>query len=316
MKYVPHIIKHLIKNVNSDFKYFKYYKKNQFNKNGIAADVIRLTHSIEKGLSLKKIRQGFGHKKQTELMEMIGIIEKNNNNYYDEIIKMAVNALNSYLEYHKEIGYRDDYFDTLENFVYLHREYLQSNYGGTKILNKEDLKFNINEVERVFKTRHSIRDFDNKPVDEEIIKKAIEIAQSAPSACNRQGYRCYVVDKSKANGIKNWLSGVGGFSDNLDKVILITGKISSYRFDENYQYIVSASIFGAYLSLALHLYGIGACIIQRPVVWTKDWENIKKEYKIEKDEQIVLCIGIGMLKDKTKVPISHRLSIDEICKFV
>ena len=44
-------------------------------------------------------------------------------------------------------------------------------------------------VENLFNTRHSIRQFGEDKVKIEDIKKAIELAQRAPSACNRQAVR-------------------------------------------------------------------------------------------------------------------------------
>ena len=316
MKKLKNKFKHIIKNLFNNIKYNKYYKISSKNINGIAADVIRLTHSIEKGLTLQNVKLGYGHEKQKEIISMISIIEDEESCYCKEAIKMAVNAINQYIEYHKIKKYSDDYFSELEKFVDIHRSYLEPNYGGTKNLRREELQFNEEEINHFFNTRHSIRDFAQKPIDEELIRKAIELAQTAPSACNRQAYRCYVIDKSKADNLKMWLSRVGVFADKLDKIILVTGKTSAYRYNENYQYVVSASIFAAYLSLTLHLYGIGSCVIQRPVVWTKGWDNIRKEYKIDNDEQIVVCLGIGMLKENTTVPISHRININEICKFI
>ena len=160
------------------------------------------------------------------------------------------------------------------------------------------------------------RSFSNKPVNNKILKKAILLAQRAPSACNRQGVRVYVVDKYKAQNFIKQLKGIGGFAESLDKLILVTGKISSYKYNEINQFVVSASIFTGYLSLTLHAYGLGACIIQRSVVYNPKMEKIKKQFSIPGDEQVVCMIGVGNIEGKINVPTSHRIDIDEFSKFI
>ena len=205
---------------------------------------------------------------------------------------------------------------SLNEFTRDRAKAINNNLGGTIDFNCEKIDLNIQEIEKLFNTRHSIRNFSTKPVSNDIIKKAIELAHKCPSACNRQGVRSYIIDKSKANIILENPNGFKSFSENISKYIIITGKISSYNYGKINQYIVSASIFAGYLSLTLHLYGLGACIIQRPVIWNENMEKLKKEFEIEDDEQIICMIGVGSIEGIIKVPISHKISIDEFAKFI
>ena len=307
-------LKYYFNTFRSCFEFSKYYNGKGYNK--LAAELIRNTHSIEKGLSISNIKSGFGHKKQQDMIEIINKLENIDNLYYKETINMAIDSLKKYIEYHDSINYSDDFIIKLKDYVSQKATDNEINYGGTVELDSKDIKFDTNEIERFFNTRHSIRKFSTKPVDKKILKKAILLAQRAPSACNRQAVRTYVIDKGKAQGLIKKLSGIGGFANSLDKIIIITGKISSYRYGEINQFIVSASIYAGYLSLTLHAYGLGACIIQRPVVYNTDIEKIKKEYDIEEDEQVICMIGVGNIEGKFNVPISHRLDISEFSKFI
>lgn len=141
----------------------------------------------------------------------------------------------------------------------------------------------------------------------EQLRKAIEIAQRAPSTCNRQGVRAYVITGERRSCLKGWIEGTGGFSDAIDKYVLITGRISSYRKDEPFQYIVSASIFAGYLTLALQSVSIGTCVIQRSVLYNRKWVDVAGALGIPRDEQVVLMIGTGMPKKEFNVPVSSRL---------
>ena len=164
--------------------------------------------------------------------------------------------------------------------------------------------------------RHSVRDFSKAPVPMELLRSACELALHAPSACNRQGTRIYILSEQKKDLLDEWLSGVGGFAEEVDKYIIITAKVSVYRFEEacQFQYVVSPAILAGYLSLSLQSLGIGACLIQRPLVRTGSWVNFSKKLGIADDEQIVLMIGVGMLKSEYNVPISNRLDYKTMVK--
>lgn len=169
-------------------------------------------------------------------------------------------------------------------------------------------------LKRLAEQRHSIRDFSGESVPNEKLRKALAIAQRSPSACNRQGVRAYIISGNKKNCLEGWLEGTGGFSGAVDKYILITGQLSAYHVDEPFQYIVSASIFAGYLTLALQSVGVGACVIQRALLHNKKWTEVAAALGIPGDEQVVLMIGTGMPKDSYTVPISKRLPLNEQTK--
>ena len=75
-------------------------------------------------------------------------------------------------------------------------------------------------------------------------------------------------------------------------------------------------MYAAYLSLTLHLYGLGSCICQRIVTWNEKWDDYRKKMNIPSDEQVVCVLCVGNLKEKCRVPISHRINSDEFCKFL
>ena len=274
-----------------------------------SAELMRNIHSIEKGLSIENPRLGFGKAKIDEILKQVSYFQEYKDGYFNEISKMAVTVLNKYLEFHVDNNYSDNTIDDLKLKIKKYDYLFEDGYGGVVPFKKSNLKFNINEIEEFFETRHSIRDFSNKPVDKEKLVSALRLAQKAPSACNRQGVRAYVIENNN-DEIKKWITGVGGFENSVNKYILITAKQTAYRWNEFNQYIVSASMYAAYLSLTLHLYGFGACVVQREVIWNKKWNNIRKNLNISNDEQAICLLCVGNLKDNFNVPVSHRLEND------
>ena len=297
-------------------KVLKILNDSKYKYNRMTAELIQNTHSIEKGLSIEKPRLGFGHQKQENMLKLINNLKNSKSEYHQEAIKMATDSLKEYVEFNNENNYTDDIIEKIKEYLKEYKNDDNNKYGGTITMERSKMKFNIEEIENFFETRHSVRDFDTTEVEREKLEKALELAQRAPSACNRQGVRAYVLGKKHFDIMKDGLEGIGGFSEAVDKYILITGKLTSYTPDENYQYIVSASIYAAYLSLTLHLYGLGACMIQRPVVFSKRMNLWREKLKIPGDEQIICLLGVGNLKEKYKVPVSHRLKNDEMIKFL
>lgn len=285
-------------------------------KNHLAAELSRFTHSIEKGMTIQTPRLGFGHDKQRKMMQLIVQLESSQSAYHTEVCAVAMDALQEYLNFHEVRGYRDEFFDELEEFIRKHQVAHEGKLGGVYAFKKEACTFDADEMERFFHTRHSIRDFAETDVDDAALAKALRLAQYAPSACNRQGVRAYVLNREKSGELAKNLSGIGGFADKASRLILITGKTSAYRADETYQYIVSASIYAAYLSLTLHAYGLASCVVQRQVVWSRDWDALRQRYGIPEDEQIVIMLAVGNMKDECLVPVSHRLENEEMIKFI
>lgn len=287
----------------------------EFTQARLEADIIRLVHSIEKGLSISHPRPGFGIDKIKKIIALCDIYTKNG--YPEkECLYIARDALYSYLAWNDENKYTSGELYLIKKLygdVFGNLPQTDELYGGMIEIDTDDFNFDINDIENLFETRHSIREFSGEEVTDAEIKKAIILAQRSPSACNRQGVRVYSVSSKKyiAETGKS-LEGIGGFAEDVNKFLLITAKQSAYGLFENNQYIVSASMFAGYLTLALHAYGIAACTVQRSLSYNQSWINFCKKNHIPADEQVVVMIGIGKYKKTTKVPVSKRLSLDYI----
>lgn len=286
-----------------------------FTQARLEADIIRLVHSIEKGLSISNPRPGFGIDKIKKILALCDIYTKNG--YPEkECLYFAKDSLYAYLAWNDEIKYTSGELYLIKKLygdLFGSLPQTDDRYGGMIEIDSEDFDFDINDIENLFETRHSIREFSGEAVTDAEIRKAVKLAQRSPSACNRQGVRVYSVSSKKyiAETGKS-LEGIGGFAEDVDKFLLITAKQSAYGLFENNQYIVSASMFAGYLTLALHAYGIAACTVQRSLSYNKSWDKFCQKNNIPEDEQIVVMIGIGKYKKNTKVPVSRRLNLDYI----
>lgn len=303
-------IKYLLETIVANRKLYKILSADEFKNRRLEGEIIRNTHSIEKGLSLESVRMGFGYKKITEAYQYIYTYVKNGGNIDAVPIRMFTDAVKAYLLFHKQHSYSDNHIVEIEqknvslcNKMSTH----DNNYGGYKEIARENFtKEEQDVIKKLFFSRHSVREFSGTPVNDEKLKQAIEMACQCPSACNRQCYRVYIVEHKDFNKLKGWMDGVGGFADELDKILIITGNLSVYRKGEHYQFAVTGSVFASYLTLSLEAMNIGCCFMQRPIFPNKKWKELAKGLTIPGDEQVVCALGVGNLKARYKVPVSYR----------
>lgn len=305
--------------VKSHWFIFNVLHGSIYKKNKIVGELLRNTHSIEKGMSLENVRLGFGTLKILAALRLVEEYLKYGE-LTDEPVMMFLDALDSYLRFHEERNFCNS---TIENIrgraLELNEKRKKSPqdssivYGGTIMV--EHQYYTDQEqtfFSKLFYNRHSVRDFADGAVDIEALRKAIELALHCPSACNRQGFGLYIVNKKDFNLLDGCFDGIGGFTDKIDKILFITGKISAYRQSEMHQWIVSSSIFAAYLSLTLEVYNIGACFIQRQLLYNSKRQKSYDKIGIAHDEQVICCLGIGNLKRSYAVPVSHRMKPETI----
>ena len=299
---------------------YNYLHDRKFKANRLIGEILRNTHSIEKGLSIENPRLGFGVAKIEDAFEFCQEYEALKGTMEVTPIIMFRDALVAYLAFHQEKKFSDSGVEKVRSIEKKISDRLSctcKQMGGYMIVNKHLYTSDEQEtMSRLFNDRHSVREFAHTPIVEDDLRKAIQLAMRCPSACNRQNYRLHVIEKEKFNLLNGWLDGVGGFSDDVEKFLLITGRLSDFRHTEELQYLFSPIVFASYLTLTLQLYGIGCCFIQRTLVPSRKNETMKKVLSISKDEQIVCALGIGNYKEKYKVPVSYRLSFDDIVTIV
>lgn len=165
-------------------------------------------------------------------------------------------------------------------------------------------------------SRHSVRQFSDTDIDIENIRKAVDLAKYAPTACNRQAYQVYLYDSPKmTDQIGEFIAGNTGFASDVKRYLIITGFLSSFydSFERNQVY-VEAGIFIMSLVEALHNFGIASCVLQ-------NGEHRKKQRKLKElckeigeDEKIIAFVAIGNYKDEVTYAVSNRKTVDEILK--
>ena len=191
---------------------------------------------------------------------------------------------------------------------------------GKEIYN---LEFDYNELDSeavlyAIKTRRSIRRWKNKPVPKELVRKVIEAAQWAPSACNRQSTRYIVLeDESQKQLLVNlrekWLG-------NAPVLIFIGADKRNYLPEEiDYVPYMDASMAAQNLLLSAHALGLGAVIcktagwdinVGRSKEYTKAISNMYSGLNIPTYFIPVSIIALGYSARYPKEP--QRMPFDQV----
>lgn len=313
VKKLKQVLKALLLGGYSVFCNVKILSKGQTKSN----ELLQLSHRIEKGLCIKNPRSLWGWSKAWELVSLIENVSSTPTSDVEFGIQTAKGVLNSYLKAKEKSTYQKDLENCAKFKEYLNKkgiEISQSDFGGVFEKSLTDVSFDDAEfsaIQKLFNTRHSVRDFAKSDVSKEKILKAIELANRCPSACNRQPTKIYIIDaQDRINlGYKN--------EYNANKYIILTGCISAFKISEQNDWLVSPSIFAAFLTLSLHSLGIGSCVIRKDLVNQKKYNSAIRSFcNIPKNEQIVLELAIGNYNDNFFVPKSNRKNSLEIARFI
>lgn len=271
------------------------------------ADLIIKSHAIEKGLSMECVRLGFGQEKVEKILDEITEYKK----YYSNTLFIEkINAiLNSYFCFNKNSVPNC----LIEKYKATFKECLDKVEGGTYLINNIDIKKATNiDFDSFLKSRYAIRDFDNTPVNIDLIYKAIEMAKKTPSACNRQPWGVYIYTNEFKKDILRW-QGNKGFIENIQVVVVVTSSLESFFINEIHQAYIDGGLYAMTLLLCLHSVGLGTIPLTLGMMSSKN-KALYTKFGISKKEVPILMIGIGNTKNEYKVAVSNRKDIKEYIK--
>lgn len=321
MENVRQLVWYVYKEILQCFHLIKIYSTKKFKRKNYDFQIIKTCHNLERGLSMDEPREGFARERILKMYTMIQYcmeVDGANDN-----IKYAFSVLEQYFRWHYNYAPNkiQKVSDIYEKYVELNgkMQVEQRVPAGTYCCSYKDVNFEemYNNLSQIIKTRHSVRCYSGEEVSKEEILSAIQLAQNAPSACNRQPAKVYVVDKGDRELVRKWLEGsMTNFFNQWDKVLIITSDHCAFSMNEPWQYIVSPSIFVGNLSLCLHASGIANCIIQRNLTWNNIEKTIHELCTIPENEQIICCMALGKYPNDVKLPISKRYETSGIVKFV
>ena len=281
------------------------------------AHVIMNYHVIEKGLTMPKRHLWFGKIAVCELIETLSGFARH---FGDDDVEFrhGVGVVKSYRQLHEEAAPHTEAADIQGlwlKIVSFCNKYPDIPISQQFHFTKEDFYRYCNAPFDVFaRSRHTCRHFvEGASVLDEDIKAAVELAQTAPSACNRQHVRVHCVSNPEIKErVRSLQGGNRGFGHLADKFLVITSDISDlYWAVERYDLYTNAGIFVMNLCYALHFRKIAHCILHCSLRPSADME-LRRVLSIPENERFVCMIACGIAPDEFNVAASKRKPIDSI----
>lgn len=267
------------------------------------------THIIEKGLTMPQMRPGFGQEVLRKLFALCRLWQES----FDKSDPFYTQAVRTILEYkavHSELKFlfEESFASELESFVKEHNDLdasCQPTFdNAAQFFSKNDANF-----PDFARSRHSTRHFSEEDIPVKRLLDAIDLAQTAPSSCNRQTTRVHIItDKTDIKKVLSLQNGNRGFGQSINKLLIITYYIPHYgTVNERHMGYIDSGIFTMNLLYALHYNQIGACTLN----WCdspKDEAKLRSMVPIDEKETITVIIGCGLLPNHSfSVAKSTRL---------
>ena len=289
-------------------KYYKRFRKHSFsgncceNEQQYEALITKLYHAVEKGLSYLNYRPGFGQKNIEDLMMLLEAYSER----YDVsafFYETALSTLAEYVKKNKEFGHEDV---ALEARIHALKGKANT-YGGAMEFEPFSKGVEGLDFDGFVKSRHSLRHFSETPVDIDCVKRAIELAQHTPSACNRQGWRTRVIrNREKIQSVLQNQNGNRGFGEEIDVLLVVTGDLRYFnKSREAHQVFIDGGMYAMNVLHALHHEGLASVPLSASLTVNQE-ENVRKAIGMDEAEVLILFIGVGNYPEKCITTKSSR----------
>lgn len=278
----------------------------------LAALVTLNGHRLEKGLALPAPRPGFGQDAVARLVALLDLYLERHG--MDATAAAGVDALAAWQDFNHPFGIRNTAVAAALARYARHPRPTQTLCGGTIPITRADLAAaRPTDPEAFFATRHSVRQFTGAPVDRPILERAVALALSTPSVCNRQGWRVHAfTDAAQRARVLAYQNGNRGFGDRAGAVLAVTADLRHFTgVGERYQGWIDGGLFAMTLAWAFHALGLGCCMLNWSV--TRDTDRaLRREAGIPDHETVIMLMAVGHLPERFTVARSQRKPLDAV----
>ncbi|GAB6264343.1 nitroreductase family protein [Photobacterium sp. 53610] len=282
------------------------WKKNLNDKNFRNYFISKVYHTLEKSMSYKERRKGAAYSNAMLLLDTLYYVNEKDPGFHDLI---AAEVLRNFCELDGNI---DDpkFIDIKKKIPKLKAS---KSISGAKDVSLEEFYLGkLNDPEGFFKSRFSLREYDDLPVPQDVVFRALELAQKTPSSCNMQGWHTYLLSKDSL--VKKALeiqSGNKGFGHKVKGVLIITCDQTPFiSSSERYQHWIDGGLYAMSVVYALHSLGVASCCLN----WSEDPKRdllLRKEIGISDEQSVIMMISYGYPSKNNKVCVSPRRPLNE-----
>ena len=175
---------------------------------------------------------------------------------------------------------------------------------------------NYEQLLTLFRRRRSVRWYQERAVEPELIEQAVRAATLAPSACNRQPFRFHVSgDPQRAAEIAQCASGTGGFHHNLPCVITVVGDLGAYpEARDRHVIYIDGALAAMQLMLAFETLGLSTCPINWPDIEARE-RRLAKKLGLAWHERPVMLLAVGYADPTGGIPYSDKKTEQDLIVF-
>ena len=166
---------------------------------------------------------------------------------------------------------------------------------------------------KLSESRFSVREYSQKPVEQEKIDALLKVAQLSPTAANKQPQKIYIITKEED---KKKLTTVTKYTFNAPMFFLICSdknKAWKHKTEDYYSTEIDGSIVTTNIILEAHDLGLGSVIVR-----SFQTQKLKELFKIPENIIPIALLPIGYPKEGTKPSETHfkRKDIKEMVEYL
>lgn len=290
-------------------------RENSFDRVHIQTRLAFDIHRLEKGLSHKHFRYGFGIHVIEDLSRHISMLEYADSSYVSNPLYIqAISVLSEYRKRHELVGYDlTKVQEIVPQHIWDAVGLDDTQNAGSFVLDAKNNNLEKNFVE-LAENRHSVREFSDVPVSQDLLDKIYQITLKTPSVCNRQASRIYQI--CRPDVIQRALDIQCGFRgyDTPPILLLVTSDIRAFlNENERNEPFVDGGLFCMSLLYALEAYGLAACPLNAMFSYSQDIKT-RKLLGIPDYELPIMYIAVGNFPESIPVCKSMRYKVDNIVK--
>lgn len=305
---------YLAKALPTDWYWLKRSVKNSMLYRGeeyLANRLLIMGHSVEKGITMPNRRYGFGY---GVVRLLISLCQEYRAQYGSEkeAFQIALDDLREYLQIHQEANF--ELPEDIEEGIRKLMAFKTGTEVDCKMVTKEEF-FAYSDFASFAHSRHTSRWFSDEEISDETIKRVIELANTAPSACNRQSVRVKCVSGEKKNEILGLQNGNRGFGEKINKLLVVTFLQPSWEYDIQSAGYLDAGIYTMNILYALHYHQLCACTLNAHFE-VKNIEKVQQILNLNPLEVPTVFIGVGKPLDKMMIAKSERIDVKDVLGFI
>lgn len=276
----------------------------------------RNIHRLEKGLIMKPRRDVFGNAFIGETVNSFrlaieqNVLQGNEGAWFIDVLSEYFDVVASSPEIDAA---RDEFHRVCKNSK-ISNQSKSIPYSHNSIP-KADISFE--QLETLFRQRRSVRWYEDKAVDINLIRKAVNIATQAPSACNRQPFKFHTItDRKLVKEVADCAMGTVGFSHNLQTIIAVVGDLSSYPAERDRHVIyIDGSLVTMQLMLALETLDLSTCAINWPDIESRE-KMLDKLLGLRKYERTIMLLAVGYADPQGGIAYSQKKDCTDLIKVI